>query len=160
MSRWFLFTGFLFRHDPLYPWVTTTLGTMKPGTKRFLKYLYRQASCSMFHTIIHSLMNSDAPYNNYWRRDLDNAIQAREEVEKRAVINEITNLPDFRCQGVALGQASASYLSGDTIASVFVGGMITVQNGAFPNSSGDPAPPAVAPPAAPPMLAPVRGHLG
>jgi hypothetical protein len=46
-------------------------------------------------------------------------------------------LPDFRCQGVALGQAWASYLTGDTVASVLVGGMVTVQNGHFTMHTGD-----------------------
>ena len=50
---------------------------------------------------------------------------------------QIKKLPDFRCQGVALGQAWASYLSGDTVASVLVGGMVTVQNGHFTMHTGD-----------------------
>jgi len=36
-----------------------------------------------------------------------------------------------------LGQAWASYLSGDTVASVLVGGMVTVQNGHFTMHTGD-----------------------
>jgi predicted small secreted protein len=45
-------------------------------------------------------------------------------------------LPDFRCQGVALGQAFASHISGDTVATVLVGGMATVMNGHFEMFSG------------------------
>jgi len=53
------------------------------------------------------------------------------------ILTQIKTLPDFRCQGIALGQAWASYLSGDTVASVLVGGMVTVQNGHFTMHTGD-----------------------
>jgi hypothetical protein len=45
-------------------------------------------------------------------------------------------LPEFRCQGVALGQAFASHISGDTVATVLVGGMVTVMNGHFEMFAG------------------------
>ncbi len=57
--------------------------------------------------------------------------------EWSALKQQISSLPDFRCQGIALGQAWASYLSGDTVASVLVGGMVTVQNGHFTMHTGD-----------------------
>jgi hypothetical protein len=59
------------------------------------------------------------------------------EEEKTTVDTQIKSLPEFRCQGVALGQAWASYLSGDTVASVLVGGMMTVLNGHFAMHTGD-----------------------
>ena len=57
--------------------------------------------------------------------------------EMNLVVRQIESTPDFRCQGVALGQAWASHISGDTVASVMVGGVHTVQNGAFPMQTGD-----------------------
>ena len=45
-------------------------------------------------------------------------------------------LPEFRCQGVALGQAFASPLTGDAVATVLVGGMMTVMNGHFEMFAG------------------------
>ena len=45
-------------------------------------------------------------------------------------------MPEFRCQGVALGQAFSSHLTGDTVATVLVGGMMTVMNGHFEMFTG------------------------
>ena len=45
-------------------------------------------------------------------------------------------MPEFRCQGVALGQAFSSHLTGDTVATVLVGGMMTVMNGHFEMFAG------------------------
>ena len=40
-------------------------------------------------------------------------------------------MPFFTAQGYALGTAWASQQTGDTVASVLIGGMQTVMNGAF-----------------------------
>ena len=50
---------------------------------------------------------------------------------------QLNTLPNMRVQGVALGTAYASPLTGDTVASVLVGGVVTVMNGAFPMHTGD-----------------------
>ena len=81
-----------------------------------------------------SLTTTDVAYDHIWRQEVKNLA---DDDLKQKVMTQICDLPDFRCQGVALGQAFASYLSGDTVASVLVGGMVTVQNGAFPMNSGD-----------------------
>lgn len=116
-----------------YPLVLTTLGNMLDETKKFLKYLYGQPSASQFHLLVYSMTTRASDYNYLWRGEIPNMNAA----VQKPVTTQIEDLPDFRCQGVALGQAFASYLSGDTVASVFVGGMVTVQNGAFPMNSGD-----------------------
>ena len=59
------------------------------------------------------------------------------QAQKTSVLMQVQATPDFRLQGVALGQAWASHMSGDTVASVMVGGVQTVQNGAFPMQTGD-----------------------
>ena len=52
------------------------------------------------------------------------------------VICELKNMPYFVAQGYALGLAYASSLSGDTVSSILIGGMVTVMNGAFECRSG------------------------
>ena len=50
---------------------------------------------------------------------------------------QIENLLEFYVVGVSLGTAWAHPSSGDTVASVMVGGLKTVQNGAFPIHTND-----------------------
>lgn len=50
---------------------------------------------------------------------------------------QIENLLEFYVVGVSLGTAWAHPSSGDTVASVMVGGLRTVQNGAFPIHTND-----------------------
>jgi hypothetical protein len=51
--------------------------------------------------------------------------------------NQIRHLPYFHAQGYAVGTAYASFMSGDTVATVLIGGMKTVMNGAFTCHAGD-----------------------
>jgi len=112
-----------------YPMVITTVGDMLKETKDFITEIYKCPSASGFA--------------QRWstRDDFLNGqvgLQGPDNADRRKIVNEqISILPEFRCQGVALGQAWASYLSGDTVASVLVGGMVTVQNGAFSMHTGD-----------------------
>jgi len=112
-----------------YPMVISTVGEMKELTKHYIKTLYSKPSASEFYNFFDTgekvLDNGElnAPHGN---------------ADDRAEVKEqIRNLPEFRCQGVALGQAWASYMSGDTVASVLVGGMMTVLNGHFTMHTGD-----------------------
>jgi hypothetical protein len=56
--------------------------------------------------------------------------------DRQRFTNVTDALPEFRCQGVALGQAFASPLTGDTVATVLVGCMMTVMNGHFEMFAG------------------------
>jgi hypothetical protein len=53
------------------------------------------------------------------------------EANKETVFEQIRTLTEFRCQGVTIGQAWTNYMSGDTVASVLVGDMMTVLNRNF-----------------------------
>ena len=83
-----------------YPLVITTLGLMKSETKLFLKYLYGQYSASHFHILQRSLGESGNVNGGYWRADLSKT--SLNSSEQSRALNEIQDLPDFRCQGVAL----------------------------------------------------------
>ena len=49
---------------------------------------------------------------------------------------QLKNMPFFTAQGYSLGIAYASALTGDTVASVLIGGMCTVMNGGFECKAG------------------------
>jgi hypothetical protein len=122
-----------------YPMVVTTLGDIHPMTMLYIAQLYSQSEVFNFYN-----MWKIENYNEYQEYRESNqyalssiATEFRSEDEKITVDMQIKSLPEFRCQGVALGQAWASYLSGDTVASVLVGGMMTVLNGHFPMHTGD-----------------------
>jgi hypothetical protein len=102
-----------------YPPVVTTLAGVDPLTKRFLFYLMHTAK---------GPRDVGAAYS-----ELVAAAHAKGVEVPRAV----DNLPYFRTVGVALGQAFASPMSGDTVASVMIGGLRTVRNGAFEVYCGD-----------------------
>jgi hypothetical protein len=105
-----------------YPLVVTTVGDLDDDTKNFLKQIY---GCPTATDFLHctSKETKDA---------------TAKDAASNSKFKTVTNaLPEFRCQGVALGQAFASHLSGDTVATVLVGGMATVMNGAFEIFAGD-----------------------
>lgn len=109
-----------------YPMVITTVGDMEDKTKDFITHVYKSPSATEF--------TRRWLGHQEWQ-DLHLAGESEEKAKR--VKEQILTLPEFRCQGVALGQAWASYLSGDTVASVLVGGMVTIQNGAFSMHTGD-----------------------
>jgi hypothetical protein len=125
-----------------YPMVVTTLGDIHTHTMEYMKVLYAQQSAYDFYTVWK---------NTTWNGFCDCAPKLVQPLAKPKKIlpndenrvmqdtvdMQIKSLPEFRCQGVALGQAWASYLSGDTVASVLVGGMMTVLNGHFAMHTGD-----------------------
>lgn len=61
----------------------------------------------------------------------------QDDQKKRAVRFQIENLIDFYVVGISLGTAWAHPSTGDTVASVMIGGLRTVQNGAFPVHTND-----------------------
>jgi hypothetical protein len=128
-----------------YPLVVTTVGDLDDETKNFLKGIY---SCATVTDFLH-----------------DTSTKAKEEYAKNRASNSkiyknvVNALPEFRCQGVALGQAFASHLSGDTVATVLVGGMATVMNGAFEIFAG-PHSARARPPARPRARPPARRPSG
>ena len=109
-----------------YPMVLSTVGEMHEMTKIYIKNLYANGSARRFFESFDTL-----PTVEELKKKHPNIANADIGLE------QIRHLPEFRCQGVALGQAWASYMSGDTVASVLVGGMMTVLNGHFTMHTGD-----------------------
>jgi len=110
-----------------YPLVATTLGDFTGGLmQKFLLWLYSSESADSFI-----------------KRSSKTCLARDELMQDGAVEDQFSifqtrlhYLPEFRCQGVALGQAFASHISGDTVATVLVGGMVTVMNGHFEMFAG------------------------
>lgn len=101
-----------------YPPVLTTLGGIPDAVKAFIFYLYQHAR------------------NPQDCEDLYKKFEDHSDV-KRETMRAIDALPFFRVIGVSLGMAYASPTSGDTVASVMIGGLRTVRNGAFQTYCGD-----------------------
>ena len=89
------------------------------------------------------LMDTTTPFNTH-RKELFERIRdpdfAGTENGKISDMdhNRIKTIPHFRTMGYSVGTAYAHENSGDTIASVMIGGIVTVLNGAFPMQTGDP----------------------
>jgi hypothetical protein len=110
-----------------YPLVATTLGDFAGGLMpKFLLWLYSSESADSF---IKRSSKTCAARDDYMKTD------AKDD-EFPTFETRLHYLPEFRCQGVALGQAFASHISGDTVATVLVGGMVTVMNGHFEMFAG------------------------
>lgn len=110
-----------------YPLVVTTLGDFASGLmQEFLLWLYSSQSADSF-----------IKRSSKTCADRDEHIKALDKNNQFSVFeSRLHYLPEFRCQGVALGQAFASHISGDTVATVLVGGMVTVMNGHFEMFAG------------------------
>jgi hypothetical protein len=107
-----------------YPLVVSTVGEMHADTKKHITQLYKMSTAYDFYRFM---------------QPTDSVLTSRikDTANAELIRLQIKGLPEFRCQGVALGQAWASYMSGDTVASVLVGGMMTVLNGHFTMHTGD-----------------------
>jgi hypothetical protein len=119
-----------------YPMVVSTVGEMQPLTQFYIKYLYALPIAYHFFDIFDKGEKAFAS-NDHGGISLEDLPSEYTNGNKEIAFEQIRNLPEFRCQGVALGQAWASYMSGDTVASVLVGGMMTVLNGHFTMHTGD-----------------------
>ena len=105
-----------------YPLIVSTMGTEVPSSVRFLY-------CLMYH---HA---SDVHTRHVLKRVINKFVEAMEDQEERA--HAVKMLFDLLPFGVSTTMAHAHHLTGDTMASVQIGGLITVTNGAFPVAAGD-----------------------
>ena len=117
-----------------YPLVVTTVGDMHEVTQHLISSLYAQSTASDFYQKIQAYQDCS---DTTCKAMSEKYEKLGSHTEKNKVVQSIRQIPEFRCQGVALGQGWASYMSGDTVASVLVGGMVTIQNGAFSMHTGD-----------------------
>ena len=109
-----------------YPLVITTLGDLNQSITRYLREIYGSPSATQF------IERSSKDFKDRFARDI-----APERTADKKVFEVVAAaMPEFRCQGVALGQAFSSHLTGDTGATVLVGGMMTVMNGHFEMFTG------------------------
>jgi hypothetical protein len=84
------------------------------------------------------LMSTDTPFNTH-RTEIFNKIKSP---HFKGTLGEnemyhIKTIPYFKAMGYSVGTAYAHENSGDTIASVMIGGITTVLNGDFPMQTGD-----------------------
>jgi hypothetical protein len=122
-----------------YPLVISSVGEMNTTTKHIITALYAKETPSEFMQCVDSCAKvTEATFDQFIDQfnGIDTVSPPNQD-EKSDVVRQISTMPEFRCQGVALGQAWANYLSGDTVASVLVGGMMTVQNRHFTVHTGD-----------------------
>lgn len=99
-----------------YPPVLTTLSDMDGRVKAALIFIYSMGTPEEF-------MNA-----------IIDARGAFRENERASM--QMSNMPLLHVQGVALTTAFASYVSGDTVGTVLIGGIHTVTNGAFEMRAG------------------------
>lgn len=105
-----------------YPPVVTTLAEIKNEAKECLFHLYGKSTpfefWQTYNFILATLTTPDGT-------TLEGT--ARQQLQ---------DMPLLQAQGYALGTAYASSVSGDTVASVIIGGIVTVLNGAFTMRAG------------------------
>jgi hypothetical protein len=91
------------------------------------------------HVVYACLMHTDTPFTTH-RAEIFKKIKANHFNSDNLTdekLSHIKTLPYFRTMGYSVGTAYAHENSGDTIASVMIGGITTVLNGAFPMQTGD-----------------------
>jgi hypothetical protein len=103
---------------------STTLGEQIPELEKYLAAVYGSSTGTKFRE------------NSRKEKRKSHLASVTDASDKQRFTNVTDALPEFRCQGVALGQAFASPLTGDTVATVLVGGMMTVMNGHFEMFAG------------------------
>jgi hypothetical protein len=99
---------------------------------------------SVANDVYACLMHTDTPFHTL-RQDLFQHLKRPDfakasdghTVLSSADHSHVKTLPYFRTMGYSVGTAYAHENTGDTIASVMIGGITTVLNGAFPLQTGD-----------------------
>lgn len=99
-----------------YPPVLTTLSDLDRMVRAAMIFIYAQETPEAF-------MNAILDCRGLFRED-----------ERKSM--QMSNMPLLHVQGVALTTAFASYVSGDTVGTVLIGGIHTVTNGAFEMRAG------------------------
>ena len=124
--------GTILSSNYAYPSVVTTLGDMSTTAKKVLVGLYAEGKTGKkFIETKNRIADNCASEVKF-----KNAFKPKSDEDIHKTLTEIKNMPFFQAQGYALGTAYASSLSGDTVASVLIGGMATVMNGHWEARAG------------------------
>ena len=126
-----------------YPAVVTTMANCFTNNdaagdliKTKLSEIYSMPTCEQFFT---SLALLEKIYNGKWSPSGGLAFSDKaywNDIGEPDAVKQLKNMPFFRAQGYALGTAYASALTGDTVGTVIIGGVMTVLNGAFEMRAG------------------------
>ena len=128
-------TGTIISVGKAYPHVVSNLSDMTDTTKNILCRLYHNSHSGGDFLNLKTELETIVKHND------TNAVKKlgitieHEQTDK--IMREIKDLPYFTAMGYALTQAYACDLSGDTVGTCLIGGMITVMNGAFEIKAGE-----------------------
>jgi hypothetical protein len=100
-----------------YPSVVTTLGEVDSVVKNFICWSNHISSDPAYDTLIDTVKNG---------RTITDENRTR-----------VSNLKEYLPVGYSVGLAYAHASSGDNVASVMIGGVVTIPNGHFPMATGD-----------------------
>jgi len=120
-----------------YPAVVSTLGDMTMQSKDVLMWLYHESGSGRKFLENKDLIRKEV--GSSAKGPLRSKVMRSTDVggeHWQRICRELRDLPYFTAQGYSLGIAYASNLTGDTVATVMIGGMQTVQNGAFDCRAG------------------------
>ena len=116
-----------------YPSVVTNLGDMTTAGKNILLWLHHESNTGK------NFLKNKETIRRLCQgpsEKLKEVLPEVNDLDCTRVSSEMKNFPYFSAQGYALGMAYASALSGDTVGTVLIGGMVTVMNGAFEMHAG------------------------
>lgn len=116
-----------------YPHVVSNLGDLSSVTQNLLCWLYHTSMTGNQWMQKKKMIQDIAEKND--QAALSKFSATVEDPQKS--LREIKDLPYFSAMGYSVGTAYACNLSGDTVGTVFIGGMNTVQNGAFEIRAGE-----------------------
>ena len=125
--------GAIIKSSKAYPSVVSNLGDMTPCGKQALLWLYHVGNTAKNFIDKKEMLR-------VWCQNPDKFLPLlckNALAEKERTVRELKDMPHFTAQGFSLGLAYASSLTGDTVGTVFIGGMVTVMNGAFEINSGE-----------------------
>jgi len=118
-----------------YPMVATNLGDMTDVSKKVLMWLYNDSATGSEFLANKRLLRDLCRGNSNPVTALS-MLNVQSDVDHSRVMCELANMPHFRLQGVAEGIGYANALSGDTVATVMIGGLRSVMNDAFEIRAG------------------------
>ena len=124
----------------VYPSVVSTFADIDKNMQGALMWLYDSATPFAFLQKVHDIINKDQARLDHFLADIPQWMtehgQNYEPLNQPKLKTFLSKMPYLQAQGYAQTVGYGNAVSGDTVLSVLIGGIVTVRNGHFPMRCG------------------------
>jgi len=124
----------------VYPSVVSTFADIDKNMQGALMWLYDSASPYIFLRKVHDIINKEPARHDQFLQEIPAWMTAHgltyQMLNESKLKTFLSKMPYLQAQGYAQTVGYGNAVSGDTVLSVLIGGIVTVRNGHFPMRCG------------------------